>query len=75
MILLHITTCDEFHFREIFEKCIEYIEITDSFQGNFEFLFKKWDILDFFLPILWLIFWSLPDDEGGITCMLPWQSL
>ena len=41
MVLLHITTCDEFHFREIFEKCIEYIEITDSFQGNFELLFKN----------------------------------
>ena len=31
-----------FHFREIFEKCIEYIgKIPDSFQGDFEFLTKR----------------------------------
>ena len=32
-----------FHFKEIFEKCIEYIgKILDSFQGGFEFLLKTW---------------------------------
>ena len=30
---------------------------------------KKWYILKDFLPILQLISLSLPDDEGGITCM------
>ena len=32
-----------FHFREVFEKCIEYIyrNIPDSFQGDFEFLSKS----------------------------------
>ena len=47
-----------FHFREIFEKCIEY----DSFQGDFDFFVKKWYILEEFLSILRLISWSLPDD-------------
>ena len=47
-----------------------YRKIPDSFQGGFEFSLKKWYILEEFLPILRLISWSLPDDEGGITCML-----
>ena len=46
-----------------------YRKIPDSFQGDFEFLLKKGYILEEFLPILRLISWSLPDDEGGITCM------
>ena len=46
-----------------------YRKIPDSFQGDFEFLFKKWYFLEEFSPILRLISWSLPDDEGGITCM------
>ena len=46
-----------------------YSKTTDSFQGGFEFLLKKWYILEEFLPILRLISWSLPDDEGDITCM------
>ena len=49
-----------------------YRKIPDSFQGDFEFLLKsvkKWYFLEDFLPILRLISWSLPDDEGGITCM------
>ena len=46
-----------------------YRKIPDSFQGDFEFLFKKWYVLEEFLQILQLISWSLPDDEGGITCM------
>ena len=32
-----------------------YRKIPDSFQGNFEFLLKKWYILEDFLPILGLI--------------------
>ena len=31
-----------FHFREIFEKCIENIgKLSDSFQGDFDFLLKS----------------------------------
>ena len=39
-----------FHFREIFGKCIEHVyrKISDSFQGDFEFLLKKWYILEEF---------------------------
>ena len=48
-------------------------KIPDSFQGDFGIFVKKWYILKEFLPILWLISWSLPDDEGGITCMLKAQ--
>ena len=72
-------TCDEFKrgIREIFlpfqgdfsKMYRMYREIPDSFQGDFEFLFKKWYFLEEFSPILRLISWSLPDDEGGITCM------
>ena len=49
-----------------------YRKVPDSFQGDFEFKFakKKWYILEDFLPILRLKSWSLPDDEGGITCMM-----
>ena len=43
--------------------------IPDSFQGDFDFLLKS-GTLEEFLPTLQLISWSLPDDEGGITCML-----
>ena len=46
-----------------------YRKIPDSFQGGFGFLLKKWYISEEFLPISQLISWSLPDDEGGITCM------
>ena len=46
-----------------------YSKTPDSFQGEFEFLLKKWYILEEFLPIIQFISWSLPDDEGGITCM------
>ena len=45
-------------------------KIPDSFQGDFGIFVKKWYILKEFLPILRLISWSLPDDEGGITCMI-----
>ena len=47
-----------------------YRKILGSFQGDFEFFVKKWYILDKILAILRLISWSLPDDEGGITCMM-----
>ena len=47
-----------------------YRKTHDSFQGDFDFLLKKWYILEEFLPILRLISWSLPDDEGFITCMI-----
>ena len=49
-----------------------YRKNPDSFQGDFEFLSKSGTFFTnfyLFLPILWLISWSLPDDEGGITCM------
>ena len=46
-----------------------YRKLPDSLQGDFEFCLKKMYILEEFRPILWLISWSLPDDEGGITCM------
>ena len=46
-----------------------YRKTQNPFQGDFDFLLKKWYILEEFLPILRLISWSLPDDEGGITCM------
>ena len=62
-----------FHFREIFEKCIEYnrkFKIPDSFQGDFEFFFKK-KVVYFrrIFPNFKALSWSLLDDEGGITCM------
>ena len=46
-----------------------YRRIPDSFQGDFEFLSKSGTFFTKILPILWLISWRLPDDEGGITCM------
>ena len=46
-----------------------YRKIPDPFQGDFEFCSKNRYILEEFQSILWLISWSLPDDEGGITCM------
>ena len=46
-----------------------YRKILGSFQGGFEIFLKKGGILDKFKTILSLISWSLPDDEGGITCM------
>ena len=46
-----------------------YRKIPDPFQGDFEFCLKNRYILEEFSSILWLISWSLPDDEGGITCL------
>ena len=46
-----------------------YRKIFGPFQGGFEIFLKKGGILDKFYIILSLISWSLPDDEGGITCM------
>ena len=46
-----------------------YRKIADPFQGDFEFCLKNRYIFEEFRSVLWLISWSLPDDEGGITCM------
>ena len=46
-----------------------YRKIPDSFQGGFEFLLKSVHLKQF-LSVLRLISWSLPDVEGGITCMV-----
>ena len=58
-----------FHFREAFEKCIEYIG---------KFMVHFWEILNFHEKLVSFrrtlaLFTAhrrrLPDDEGGITCM------
>ena len=54
------------HFREIFEKCIEYI---GKFLVHFREIVNFCEKVVHFRQILPLISWSLPDDEGGITCM------
>ena len=46
-----------------------YRKIPDPFEGDFAFSSKNRYILEEFRSVLWLISWSLPDDEGGITCM------
>ena len=46
-----------------------YRKFPDPFQGDLEFCLKNRYILEELQSILWLISWSLPDDEGGITCM------
>ena len=38
------------------------------FREILNFCLKNRYILEEFRSILWLISWSLPDDEGGITC-------
>ena len=55
------------HFREIFEKCIEYI---GKFLVHFREILNFCEKVVHFRQILPFISWSLPDDEGGITCML-----
>ena len=55
------------HFREIFEKCIEYI---GKFLVHFREILNFCEKVVHFRQILPLISWSLPDEEGGITCML-----
>ena len=53
-----------------------YRKIPDSLQGDFVFLSKSGTFLKNFFPISGLISWSLPDDEGGITCMTEgWEKL
>ena len=42
-----------------------YKNILISFPGDFKILVK----VTYFRRILWLISWSLQDDQGGITCM------
>ena len=44
-----------------------YKNILHSFRGDFKILVK----CDIFQRILWLITWSLQDDQGGITGMPP----
>ena len=44
-----------------------YKNILHSFPGDFKILVKS----EHFRRILWLISWSLQDDQGGITCMMP----
>ena len=46
-----------------------YRKNPDPFEGKFDFFSKNRYILVEFRSVLWLISWSLPDDEGGITCM------
>ena len=46
-----------------------YRKNPDPFEGDFDFCLKNRYILVEFRSVLWLISWSLPDDEGGITCM------
>ena len=46
-----------------------YRKILGSFQGGFEIFLKKGGILDKFYIVSSPISWSLPEDEGGITCM------
>ena len=55
-----------FHFLEVFEKCIEYIRIFFIHFLEIQNFGKK---VIYFRRILWLIYWSLQDDQGGITCM------
>ena len=43
-----------------------YRKILNSDEGDFEILVKKWYVLE---EILGLISGSLPDDQGGFTCM------
>ena len=43
-----------------------YKKFLHSLPGDFKILVKS-DI--YFRRILWLISWSLQDDQGGITCM------
>ena len=42
-----------------------YKNILHSFPGDFKILVK----MIYFRRFLWLISWSLQDDQGGITCM------
>ena len=54
------------HFREVFKKCIEYIgKLLIHFREISKFC-KKLYVLE---EILGLISGSLPDDQGGFTCM------
>ena len=55
-----------YHFQEVVENCIEYIRI---FFIHFREISKFWSEVTYFRRILWLISWSLQDDQGGITRM------
>ena len=56
-----------FHFREVFQKCIEYIGKLLIYIREISQFCKKLYVLE---EILGLISRSLPDDQGGFTCML-----
>ena len=43
-----------------------YRKILNSDEGDYEILVKKWYVSE---EILGLISGSLPDDQGGFTCM------
>ena len=70
--LIHVINFKEasgrffFHFLEVFKKCIECKRI---FFIHFLEISKFWLKVIYFRRILWLISWSLQDDQGGITCM------
>ena len=53
--------------------CRIYRNILHSFQGDFKILVK----VMYLRRILWLISWSLQDDQGGITKTSPslWQNM
>ena len=55
-----------FHFREVYQKCIEYIgKFLIQMRKIWNFA-KKWYVLE---EILGLIVGSLPEDQGRFTCM------
>ena len=49
-----------------------YRKILNSDERDFENLVKtkKWYVLE---EIVWLISGSLPEDQGGLTCILLWH--
>ena len=55
-----------FHFREVYQKCIEYIGKFLIQMREIWKIAKKWYALE---EILWLISGSFPEDQGGYTCM------
>ena len=60
-----------FYFREILEKIfrIYYKKKLDSFQVDLEFFSIKWYLIDK-LDHFFAHFGGLPDDQGGIICMI-----
>ena len=56
-----------FHFREVYQKCIEYIGKFIIQKRKILNFGKKWYVLE---EILELISGSLSEDQGGFTCMV-----